>query len=295
MIETAQKLRAKWAAGDMVRDAGLTYPEDVVRCTDLRYGSFPENTLDVYYPDGTNAQLPTIVSVHGGGWFYGSKELYSHYCTRLAQRGFTVVNFNYRLAPEYKYPAPLEDTCNVLRWMQENAKAYNIDLNNVFMVGDSAGGQIAYQVLILLTNPKYAKMFSFPVPHDFRVNACGLNCGAYFIPPFNRFLPPEKCSELFKFYFPEDYLSVVPQLKMGRYVTRKFPPAFVMTSGNDYLKIMARPVHLLLKCKGVETVLHIFGTKADKELGHVFHLNCRLEQAKVCNDMQCEFFRRHMV
>lgn len=295
MMESARKLRLKWAAGDLVRDAGLEYPEDVERCCDLVYGEDGDNLLDVYYPVGTEGLLPTIVSVHGGGWFYGTKELYSHYCTRLARRGFAVVNFDYRLAPEHKYPAPVEDTCRVLKWMQENAENYHIDLNNVFLVGDSAGGQIGYQTLIALTNPKYAAMLPFSVPEDFTVRACALNCGAYFIPPFNKFLTPGKASELFAFYFPEDYLPVVPQLKMHRFVNRSFPPAFVMTAANDYLKIMAKPLHLLLKWRKVESECHIFGTKEESEMKHVFHLNCKLPQADVCNDMECDFFRRHMV
>ena len=294
MEEKVRQMRMKWAAGDVVRDAGVIDPEDVVRCTDLPYGEHPDNLLDVYYPEGTTGNLPTIISIHGGGWFYGSKELYSHYCLRLAKRGFTVVNFDYRLAPEHQYPAPLEDTFRVITWMQQNADACHIDLNNVFVVGDSAGGQIAFQVLTMLTNPKYAAMFSFPVPEGFSVRACGLNCGCYFFPPFGRFLSPEKANILFKLYFPDDYLPIVPQLKAHKYVTRDFPPAFVMSSGNDYLKIMAKPLHLLLKFRGVQSVCKVFGTKKDKELGHVFHLNCKLPQADLCNDIQCQFFRDHM-
>ena len=99
---------------------------------------------------------------------------------------------------------------------------------------------------------------------------------------------------MFKFYFPEDYLPIVPQLKTHKYITGDFPPAFVMTSGNDYLKIMAKPLHLLLKRRKVESQYHCFGTKQDTDLGHVFHLNCRLPQADVCNDLQCSFFRNHM-
>lgn len=294
MEETARQMRLKWAAGDALRDAGVIDPEDVVRCTDLAYGPYAENLLDVYYPAQTSGPLPTIINVHGGGWFYGSKALYSHYCLRLAQRGFAVVNFDYRLSPEHKYPAPLEDGCAVMAWMQLHAGEYPLDLNNVFLVGDSAGGQIGFQLLTMLTNPKYAALCGIAPPEGFRVNACCLNCGAYFIPPFNRFFPPEKASILFKFYLPEDYLPVMPQLKTHKYITGQFPPAYIMTAGNDYLKIMAAPLHFLLKRRKVETVLKVFGTKKDKEQKHVFHLNCHLPQAKECNDLQCGFFRAHL-
>ena len=66
--------------------------------------------MDVYRPRDTDAVIPVIVSVHGGGWGYGDKERYQYYCMSLAQQGFAVVNFSYRLASKYKFPAPLEDT-----------------------------------------------------------------------------------------------------------------------------------------------------------------------------------------
>lgn len=293
MEEAIRQMREKMAKGDAVRDAGLTVPEGLVRHLDIPYGPYSENLLDVYYPEGTNTPLPTIVSIHGGAWCYGSKELYAHYCMRMALRGFTVVNFNYRLAPEHKYPAPLEDTCKVLLWMQENAEKYCIDLNNVFTVGDSAGGQIEYQVLTMLTNPEYAAQFPFDVPKNFRVNACGMNCGCYFI-PLSRFVTPQRMGALFQAYFPEDYMPLVPQLKAKKYVTADYPPAFVMTAQNDYLKMMAAPLHRILKRKGVESVLKIYGTKQQKDIGHVFHLNCRSQLADQCNDEQCAFFRAHL-
>ena len=293
MDSEIEKLRSEWAQSDAKRDAGLTYPENIVRHTDLHYGPSPENLLDVYYPVGTTTKLPTIVSIHGGGWFYGSKELYSHYCTRLAQRGFTVVNFDYRLAPEHKYPAPLEDTCAVFRWMREHANGYYIDLNNVFTVGDSAGGQIEYQILTMLTSPKYAALFPFSPPDGFQIRACGMNCGSYFV-PMGRLINPKMEGTLFKAYFPEKYLPIVPQLRVAKHINADFPPAFVMTGYHDFLKFMASPLYKLLKRRGVDTVLRIYGTKEQKDIGHVFHLNCYSELAAQCNDEQCDFFKAHM-
>ena len=75
MEETIKKMREQWAAGDAKRDAGLTIPEGLVRRLDISYGPYAENLLDVYYPEGPDRNLPTIVNIHGGGWFYGSKEL----------------------------------------------------------------------------------------------------------------------------------------------------------------------------------------------------------------------------
>ena len=290
---TIEETRAQWAAWDVKRDAGVIDPEGIVRHTDLRYGPHPENLLDVYYPEEGEGCLPAIVSIHGGGWFYGSKALYSHYCLRLAKRGFAVVNFDYRLAPEHKYPAPLEDCCNVLHWMQEHGAQYGIDLNNVFLVGDSAGGQLAFQLLTMLGSEAYRAMFRFAPPEHFRFNACGMNCGCYFM-PFSKWLPPKIMGPIFESYLPEDYLPWTPSLKAQKYVTGDFPPAFVMSARYDYLRFMAPMLHRLLKRKGVESILRIYGRKGQKEMGHVFHLKCKLEMADVCNDEQCAFFRKHM-
>jgi acetyl esterase/lipase len=294
MEQMIKQMREGMASSDAKRDAGLTIPEDVTRYLDLRYGDFAENLLDVYCPKGTAAPLPTIVSIHGGGWIYGDKELYSHYCMRLAQRGFTVVNFTYRLAPEHKYPAPLEDTCLVLHWLRANAKDYCIDEKNLFMLGDSAGGQLCYQFLTFLTNPKYAALFDFQPPEGMKINACALNCGCYFI-PISRLVTPKRMGTFFEAYFPEDYVPILPQMKVGKYVTKAFPPAFVMTAQNDYLRFMAAPMYRLLKRKGVEAMLRVYGTKEDKEIGHVFHVNCKLPLAAQCNDAQCAFFREYIV
>ncbi len=293
MENEIKKLRQGIAESDAKRDAGLTIPEDVTRFVDISYGEYEENLLDVYCPKGTDQKLPTIVSIHGGGWVYGDKELYSHYCMRLAQRGFTVVNFTYRLAPEYKYPAPLQDTCAVMRWMQSNAEEYFIDLNNVFMLGDSAGGQLCQQILTMLTNPQYAALFDFAPPEGFRVNACALNCGCYFF-PFNRLISPKRCGLMMAAYFPDDYVPLLKQLKVKKYVTGDFPPAIVMSAANDYLKFMAKPMVRILQRKGVEAKLCIYGSKEEKEIGHVFHINCKLPLAAQCNDDQCAFFRQHI-
>ena len=58
---------------------------------------------------------------------------------------------------------------------------------------------------------------------------------------------------------------------------------------------MALPLHILLRLKGVKSVLRIYGEKSREDIGHVFHLNCHLEEADRCNDDQCEFFRKHIV
>lgn len=141
MSEMSDTIRKLFREGDDRRDAGLTTPEGIRRFDDIVYGEDAERQiLDVYRPRDKAGVLPVIVSVHGGGWVYGDKERYQYYCMDLACRGFAVVNFTYRLAPEYKFPAALEDTNQVFAWVLDHAEEYGFDRTRVFGVGDSAGG-----------------------------------------------------------------------------------------------------------------------------------------------------------
>ena len=144
----------------MIRDAGLTTPDDIQRFDNIVYGEDKVwQSLDVYRPKAINIEekLAVIVSVHGGGWVYGDKKTYQFYCMSLAQRGFAVVNFSYRLAPESKFPASIIDTNLVFGWILDHAEEYGFDTENVFAVGDSAGAHMLGLYTNLCTNPKYAK------------------------------------------------------------------------------------------------------------------------------------------
>lgn len=99
-IRSLEEFCASNKIDDAKRDAGLTTPEDVRRFDNIRYGEHDRHLLDVYRPKDADGKLP-IVSIHGGGWVYGDKELMQFYCMSLAEHGFAMVNFSYRIAPEY--------------------------------------------------------------------------------------------------------------------------------------------------------------------------------------------------
>ncbi|MFR3811530.1 MAG: alpha/beta hydrolase [Ruminococcus callidus] len=121
--------------------------------------------------------LPLLISIHGGGWFYGDKELYCFYCAHMAQLGFVVVDCDYRLAPEYSYPAAIEDVCRVVRWSLENREKFTRN-KHWFMVGDSAGAQLVSQYCILAGNPAYREQLDF-CTYDQLPDGVALNCGIY--------------------------------------------------------------------------------------------------------------------
>ena len=291
MSEMSEWVRTNFAKGDAERDRGLTTPENIVRYDDIPYGPDSKwQSLDVYRPrECEGEKLPVIVSVHGGGWVYGDKELYQFYCMSLAQRGFAVVNFSYRLAPEVKFPASLEDTNAVFAWVFDHAEEYGFDTKNIFAVGDSAGGHNLMMFTALCTNPDYAKAFSFAPPAGFVPRAIGLNCAALLLVMSDR---PEDIffTSLMKDYLPEQGNEEEQRLiHTIAHVTEAFPPVFLMTAEEDMLKADAMALSQKLMEKNVPFLFRYYRDEEEK-LGHVFHLNVRSKTAKLCNDEECRFF-----
>ena len=291
-IKTTAELRKEYGENDAKRDAGLTTPEDIERVDNVSYGEYGIwNLLDIYYPKGTDKALPTIISIHGGGWFYGTKDLYQYYCMSLAQHGFTVVNFNYRLAPENPFPAAIEDINSVFNWIVEEGVKYFIDLNNLFVVGDSAGAQLASQYMAMLTSQDFRDLYDLEIPYNkIAIKAAAFNCGLYDV--LNDM--EGSLTGMLKDYLGEDLEGAQKKLDTIRYINDKFPPSFIMTSHCDFLREEAEPMYQLLKEKGIECEYHIYGAEDRKDIAHVFHCNMRLPEAKKCNDEECEFFKRHI-
>lgn len=284
-------VRKSFGRSDAARDAGLTTPKDVVRCDGIRYGDDPDwQLLDVYRPRAAgNESLPVIVSVHGGGWVYGDKTVYQFYCMGLAQRGFAVVNFSYRLAPENKFPAQLEDTNTVFHWVLDHAGEYRFDPEHIFAVGDSAGANILGSYCAVCSDPDYAARYAFRPPNGFVPRAVALNCGQYRIEP--RLLPTDRVHLLMADLLPKrGAREELEMIDVTAHVTSGFPPVFLMTANEDFLKEQAPVLSRRLEAAGVPFVYRCYGDERSK-LGHVFHCDVRSDAAKLCNDEECSFFK----
>lgn len=134
---------------------------------DLRYAShYPNSFLDVWYARKQAGVIaPTVVYIHGGGWFAGAKNggdpmaggkngLVSE---PLAKLGFNVVSMDYALVPAYRYPVPMIQLNEALAYLQQNAIGLRLDMTNVIIMGGSAGAQMTAQYGLLVSDPAYAK------------------------------------------------------------------------------------------------------------------------------------------
>lgn len=291
MSKTSERMRREWKIGDAKRDKGLTTPEDIRRFDDLAYGPHPLwNLLDVYRPKAAERPLPVIVNIHGGGWVYGEKEIYQFYAMSLAQKGFAVVNFNYRLAPEYKFPAQLEDINLVVKWMYEHQDSYGLDMRRVFMVGDSAGAHLCGLYCAICTDREYASLFPFTVPHAFVPKAVALNCGVYRPIGEKAVIGYEEDSDLMEDLLPEQGSEEERKIvDVTRHINAQFPPVYLMTCMGDFCYPQAILLEQVLKKQKVEHTFQIYGSE-EKPLYHIFHVNMREQQGTVCNERECAFF-----
>ena len=271
---------------DEKRNSGLETPDDIQRFDNISYGGHERNILDVYRPKDKSGKLPVIVSIHGGGWVYGNKEIMQYYCMSLAQNGFAVINFSYRLAPEYKHPTPLIDTNKVIYWVFENAVKYGFDTDSVFLVGDSCGANLAGLYCCLCVDGEYRKKLGIKPPEGFVPKAAALNSGLY------RLVRGEEdlLDSLAEAYFPNGGTDgEYKEIELARFVSAGFPPCFVMTAPGDFLTPQAKPFYEFLRSKGIKAEYHSYGSR-ENPLNHVFHINIKLPEARACNADECEFF-----
>lgn len=93
---------------------------------------------------------PLMLFAHGGGWFRCTIDHYDGPCRALAEAtGCVVASVDYRLAPEARFPLPLEDVHTALVWATDNAAALGIDADRVIVAGDSAGGNLAAAIALM--------------------------------------------------------------------------------------------------------------------------------------------------
>jgi acetyl esterase len=112
-------------------------------------GSIPAR---VYTPKAlrlSNGLAPCLVFFHGGGWVIGDLDSHDVACRKLADEGeLMVISVDYRLAPEHKFPAAVDDAIAATKWIADNARQLGVDASRLMVGGDSAGGNLAAVVAI---------------------------------------------------------------------------------------------------------------------------------------------------
>jgi acetyl esterase len=193
--------------------------------------------LRAFRPQGTKADevLPALVYFHGGGWVIGDLDTHDVVCRQLANGArCAVFSVDYRLAPEHRFPAAVDDCVAATQWVAAQAKALAIDAARIAVGGDSAGGNLATVVALaareaggpalryqLLIYPATDQRMSFP---SITKNGEG-------------YLLTQKAMEYFRgHYVPNE--SDWRDWRASPYLAKSLaglPPAYVLTAGFDPL------------------------------------------------------------
>jgi acetyl esterase/lipase len=168
-----QQLRKAFGNASLPRSAPLTYSKMFsgvtlprVKTERFTYTSVEgaDLSLDFYHALGRNP-APLVIAVHGGSWRGGDNQDFIGMDRYLAGRGFAVADILYRLAPKWKFPAPIEDVRAALVFLKDRAGSLGIDPNQIVLLGRSAGGQIALTAGYTLKDP-IRGIISFYGPTD---------------------------------------------------------------------------------------------------------------------------------
>lgn len=155
----------------------IDYP--VPEGVEVRETRFPTASGDLrvrfYFPKAAGEKSPAVLYVHGGGWCMGGVENCSLLCGKMAaELGVPVIVPEYRLAPEFPFPAALEDVCEIAKLLRERANESGIDGDRMLWAGDSAGAQLCLTAALRLLDCS---------PAD-------LPCGIALLYPVTRMVPP---------------------------------------------------------------------------------------------------------
>ncbi len=193
-------------------------------------------TARVYSPK-PNQTLPCLIFYHGGGWTLNDLDTHDNLCRAIAKSALAVVvSIDYRLAPEYKYPAAIEDAYTALVWVNFNAQLLNINANKIAVGGDSSGGTQAAVLCHLARDRKGPKiifqLLIYPVTD-------------YYLPGSQSYIENERGYSLnrdFMIWFWNNYLPdnidvndpYISPLRAQDF--KNLPPTFIMTTNYDPLR-----------------------------------------------------------
>lgn len=253
---------------------------EVVR--DVQYPSkFSSNTFDVFYPKGSLEPLPTLLWIHGGGFFTGDKAGVAPWATMIASNGYTVVSMNYEVAPENHYPGPVEQMGEMYRYLVENQDEYpTVDVTRLIVGGDSAGGQISSQWIATQTNPALAEAtgIAAEVPQGDLIGAI-LYCGPYNVQDMDAGGSSAVLSffvnQLGWAYFGERNWATsqdAENASSNLHVTADYPPTF-LTDGNTFsFEPHAHQLQEALEAQGV-AVDSLFYTAEHGGVSHEYQFD----------------------
>lgn len=258
-----------------------------LRINDVPYGTeYPNSFLDIYVSDNNKEiERPTIFYIHGGGYVWGDKMSgdpnggnggFADYFAKFLNEGYNLVSVNYVFAPEYLYPTPIIQLSQAVTFLQESGKEYGISMDHVIFAGNSAGGQLAGQLVNVQTNPDYAEQMEIsPVIAPEHISAVLFNSSLLDNERFSVTHSPLADWSFWlcgREYFDCGFLkgnAKVIESNVITNVTAQFPPAFISDGNSGTFYDQAKDLHERLDVLGVKNTFNFYDSLVAK-LGHDF-------------------------
>ena len=264
---------------------------ELARIEDIRIpGPAAEIPARVYSSSAAKTPQPAVAYFHGGGWVQGDLETHHGLCARLARHaGVLVVAVDYRLAPENKFPAAVDDCFAAYRWLREKGRDVGADTARVGVAGDSAGGNLSAVVSQL------AAAAGMPVP----------TCQVLIYPAVDASLETESHRELVEghvipreriIWYMQQYLRSEADRGDLRFSPLRAaslmgqPPAMIVTAGFDPLRDEGRAYGDRLREAGVDVVYREYPGQI-----HAFvSLTKAIPQGMACTLEIADYVRRRL-
>jgi acetyl esterase/lipase len=133
----------------------------------IDYVKYPDTTMKLdFYPSRMIGRRPCVIVVHGGSWAGGDSQQLPELNSYMAAKGYNVASINYRMAPKWQTPAPVEDIANAIKYLTAHADELHIDPTQFVLLGRSAGAQIALLAAYTLHNQQLKGVIDFYGPAD---------------------------------------------------------------------------------------------------------------------------------
>lgn len=266
--------------------------DTVSTITGIEYSeSNPPLTFDIHWPAGTAVNAhKCILWIHGGGFVGGGRASTTGFCMMLANRGCTVVNMDYRLAPRHRHPAQIIDVDKAIRALYSLPANLRPDMNWLYIGGDSAGAHIASEYAALITNNEYRKELNILLPtskdteknaYNVCIRGCILICGLY---DFKALMHSSWWRWPVRFFTKQLGWAVtgnrrwyedenINRMDVCSHITSSYPPCFI-TDGNYYTFNNQLPVmDRILEEHAVSHVIMDFPRKKHGRLLHEFQFD----------------------
>ncbi len=221
--------------------------------------------MDIFKPKTEEGrELPVIVVIHGGGLVMGDRKLSRAFCRILAGHGYLVFSVEYRLAPRANCAEQLDDVCAGMDVIDKELVNYDVDFSRIFLIAESAGAYLAAYVTAMRGSERLQKAIGYK-PSKMIFKAVGLVSGMFYMEKRDligrllseQFYGDKRFNRSFLKYMNPENPEIIDNL----------PPAFLVTSRNDFLNNYTLMFHDTLKKAGKRTHLLYY---SDKDLYHAF-------------------------